>query len=81
MKSIRTASRFTVANFWADPVSGVSYNLQVQIPQTKTTSIEDLKNVPVSTGGGKMPSVLDSVDTQPWLDVADKVTLYVPLVV
>jgi multidrug efflux pump subunit AcrB len=48
-----TSSRFTVANFWADPNSGVSYNLQVQIPQTRTTSIEDLKNVPVSAGGGK----------------------------
>ena len=48
-----TSSRFTVANFWADPVSGVSYNLQVQIPQSQTTSIEDLKNVPISSGNGK----------------------------
>jgi multidrug efflux pump subunit AcrB len=48
-----TSSRFTVANFWADPVSGVSYNLQVQIPQSKTTSLEDLKNVPISAASGK----------------------------
>jgi multidrug efflux pump subunit AcrB len=48
-----TSSRFTVANFWSDPNSGVSYNLQIQIPQTKTTSLEDLKNVPVSATGGK----------------------------
>lgn len=48
-----TSSRFTVANFWSDPNSGVSYNLQIQIPQAKTTSLEDLKNVPVSAGGGK----------------------------
>lgn len=48
-----TSSRFTVANFWADPVSGVAYNLQVQIPQSKTTSLEDLKNVPISSGNGK----------------------------
>jgi multidrug efflux pump subunit AcrB len=48
-----TSSRFTVANFWADPKSGVSYNLQVQIPQSKTTSLEDLKNVPVSSAKGK----------------------------
>ncbi len=47
-----TSSRFTVANFWADPNSGVSYNLQVQIPQAKTTTLEDLRNVPVS-GAGK----------------------------
>jgi multidrug efflux pump subunit AcrB len=44
-----TSSRFTVANFWADPNSGVSYNLQVQIPQAKTTTLEDLGNVPVAS--------------------------------
>jgi multidrug efflux pump subunit AcrB len=48
-----TSSRFTVANFWADPNSGVSYNLQVQIPQAKTVSLEDLKNVPVNSANGK----------------------------
>ncbi|MCX6898819.1 MAG: efflux RND transporter permease subunit [Verrucomicrobia bacterium] len=46
-----TSSRFTVANFWADPNSGVAYNLQIQIPQAKTTSLEDLKNVPVNSSG------------------------------
>jgi len=48
-----TSSRFTVANFWADPNTGVSYNLQVQIPQAQTTTLEDLKNVPVNAAGGK----------------------------
>ncbi|MCX6895144.1 MAG: efflux RND transporter permease subunit, partial [Verrucomicrobia bacterium] len=47
------SSRFTVPNYWADPASGVAYSLQVQIPQTKTTSLEDVKNVPVSAGAGK----------------------------
>jgi len=55
-----TSSRFTVANFWADPNSGVSYNLQVQIPQTKTTTLEDLKNVPITTADGN-PSLLRNV--------------------
>jgi multidrug efflux pump subunit AcrB len=31
----------------------VSYNLQVQIPQTQTTTLEDLSNVPVSSQDGK----------------------------
>src|SRR6185295_16186572 len=48
-----TSSRFTVANFWSDPNSGVSYNLQIQIPQAKTASLEDLKNVPVTASSGK----------------------------
>jgi len=54
-----TSSRFTVANFWADPNSGVSYNLQVQIPQAKTTTLEDLRNIPVS-GVGK-PALLRNI--------------------
>ncbi len=48
-----TSSRFTVANFWADPGSGISYNLQVQIPESKTQTIEDLNNIPVTAEGGK----------------------------
>ena len=48
-----TSSRFTVANYWADPNSGVSYNLQVQIPQATTTSLEDLQNVPVKAADGR----------------------------
>lgn len=47
-----TSSRFTVANFWADPKTGISYNLQVQIPEERTQSIEDLKNVPISSDNG-----------------------------
>jgi multidrug efflux pump subunit AcrB len=44
-----TSSRFTVANFWADPKSGISFNLQVQIPEEFTQSIEDLKNIPINS--------------------------------
>jgi len=46
-----TSSRFTTPVFWADPGSGISFNVQVQIPESKTTSLEDLGNVPVSAGG------------------------------
>ena len=52
MVAATTSSRFTTANFWADPITGVSYNLQVQIPQNETSSLEDLKNVPVSKQDG-----------------------------
>lgn len=44
-----TSSRFTTPNFWSDPKTGVSYNLQVQIPQSKTKTLEDLQNTPIST--------------------------------
>jgi multidrug efflux pump subunit AcrB len=48
-----TSSRFTTPIFWADPGSGISFNLQVQIPEAKTTTLEDLGNVPVKAAGGE----------------------------
>lgn len=47
-----TSSRFTVANFWADPNSGISFNLQVQIPEDRTRTLEDLRTIPVSASTG-----------------------------
>jgi multidrug efflux pump subunit AcrB len=48
-----TSSRFTTPVFWADPASGISFNVQVQIPEAKTTSLEDLGNVPVTAARGE----------------------------
>ena len=48
-----TSSRFTTPIFWADPGTGISFNVQVQIPEAKTTSLEDLGNVPVKGLGGE----------------------------
>jgi multidrug efflux pump subunit AcrB len=47
-----TSSRFTVANFWADPATGISYNLQVQIPENLTQSVEELGNIPIRSDEG-----------------------------
>lgn len=57
-----TSSRFTTANYWADPGSGISMSLQVQIPQSQTNSLEDLRNIPISSSapGGK-PVLLRNV--------------------
>ena len=48
-----TSSRFTLPMYWADPKSGISMSVQVQIPQTQTKSLEDLRNVPITAAGGK----------------------------
>ena len=48
-----SSSRFVVPNYWADPNTGVGYQLQVQVPQTNMTSIEQIKNVPISVMNGK----------------------------
>lgn len=47
-----TSSRFTQPVFWADPGTGISFNVQVQIPEERTQSIEDLGNIPVKSANG-----------------------------
>ena len=55
-----TSSRFTVPIFWADPTNGVSYNVEVQIPEERTQTLEDLKNIPVAAKNGP-PALLRSL--------------------
>ncbi len=47
-----TSSRFTQPVFWADPGTGISFNVQVQIPEERTQTIEDLGNTPVRSAEG-----------------------------
>ncbi len=47
-----SSSRFTSPVYWADPASGVAYQVQVEIPQARMNSIEELRNVPVNSLGG-----------------------------
>jgi multidrug efflux pump subunit AcrB len=54
------SSRFTQPVYWADPNSGVAYQIQVQIPQLQLASTEELKNIPVSHRDGK-PILLRNV--------------------
>jgi multidrug efflux pump subunit AcrB len=44
------SSRFTFPNYYADPKTGVSLSLQVQIPQSLIKDHEDLLNLPISAG-------------------------------
>lgn len=46
------SSRFTTPVFWADPQSGVSYRVQVQIPKTQMESLEEIRNIPVAEVSG-----------------------------
>jgi multidrug efflux pump subunit AcrB len=54
------SSRFTVPNYWADPKTGTSFSLQVQVPQTLMTGLEDLRNLPV-TAEGRPPVPLRNI--------------------
>ncbi len=54
------SSRFVVPNYWADPNSGVAYQVQVQIPQQQMASLDDVGNL----------SVLEHKQKE--MDIADK---------
>ncbi len=43
-----SSSRFVVPNYWPDPKSGIGYQVQVEIPQPRLKSIDDLGAVPLA---------------------------------
>jgi len=47
------SSRFVVPIHWADPKSGVAYQVQVQIPQQLTASLEAVENLVIGEWNGK----------------------------
>jgi multidrug efflux pump subunit AcrB len=55
--SATASSRFVAPSYWRDPKSGVSYQVQVQVPQTKMTSLADIGNIPVGSKTGAQPLV------------------------
>ncbi len=58
--SATSSSRFVVPNYWADPRTGVAYQIQVEIPHEDMHSPEDLENVPVAYRGDR-PILLRNV--------------------
>jgi multidrug efflux pump subunit AcrB len=54
-----SSSRFVTPNYWADPKSGVAYQVQVQVPQSDMTSIQDVEHIPVTPGSASHPLMGD----------------------
>ncbi|MCU0878620.1 MAG: efflux RND transporter permease subunit, partial [Pirellulaceae bacterium] len=63
-----SSSRFTVPNYWADPKSGIAYQVQVEIPRPvvrsvdgvhMTSSADDLGQIPLKQGRGGQVLVRD----------------------
>ncbi|MGB8010382.1 MAG: efflux RND transporter permease subunit [Terriglobales bacterium] len=51
----------TAPNFWLNPKNGVTYSVAVQTPQYQETSLSDLMNTPVTSGGMQAPQVLGNL--------------------
>jgi multidrug efflux pump subunit AcrB len=73
----------TAPNFWVNPSNKVSYPLVVQVPQYRIDTLNDLQNVPVSSGNGNSQllggvatisrsqgeAVVSHYDVQPTIDI------------
>jgi len=57
-----SSSRYIAPIYWADPGSGIAYQVQVQMPPAELDSIEDLNNIPVS-GRERSPVLLRNLAT------------------
>src|SRR5215472_5476426 len=49
MVAATSSSRYTDLNFWRDPRSGNGFQIQVEIPQARIASIQDVEDLPVMT--------------------------------
>ena len=52
-----SSSRFVTPNYWADPRTGIAFQVQVQVPQPRMTSLEDLRAVAKIVDGKKISGV------------------------
>jgi multidrug efflux pump subunit AcrB len=54
-----SSSRYTSANYWRDPVSGNGFQIQVQLPQNRVQSVDDISVLPVMKDGVAQPYLRD----------------------
>jgi multidrug efflux pump subunit AcrB len=68
LSEVTSSSRFTVPNFWADPKTGIGYQVQVEVPRpvvrsprgiVPVGSMADLETVPVKRNGSGQVLVRD----------------------
>lgn len=48
-----SSSRFTNKNLWADPKSGLIFQMQVQVPEREIQSLNELKALPLKAGAAR----------------------------
>jgi multidrug efflux pump subunit AcrB len=54
-----SSSRFVAPNYWADPRTGIAFQVQVEVPQPRMTTLEDLRVIPIAGGGTAKPLLGD----------------------
>jgi len=46
-----SSSRFTEPNYWRDPVSGNAFQIQVELPQNRMQSVQEIGELPIMQNG------------------------------
>jgi multidrug efflux pump subunit AcrB len=69
-----SSSRFIEPNFWRDPVSGNGFQIQVEIPQNRVRSMEDLRGLRLSGDGP--PAILRDVASVKYGNTVGEVDRY-----
>jgi len=54
-----SSSRFVTPNYWADPKSGIGYQVQIELPQPQVASLHDVENIPITRSDSSHPLVGD----------------------
>lgn len=54
-----SSSRYTAANYWSDPKSGIAYQIQVEIPEQRMDSVDAIKNIPIARNAGRQIDLRD----------------------
>ncbi|MBM3754050.1 MAG: efflux RND transporter permease subunit [Acidobacteria bacterium] len=54
-----SSSRFIEPNYWRDPASGNAFQIQVEIPQHRMASVQDLNDLPVMQNRQARPTLSD----------------------
>src|SRR3954471_21861354 len=54
-----SSSRYVTPSYWRDPSNGIAYQVQVEIPQARMASLQDVANVPAMPSGAARPLVGD----------------------
>jgi multidrug efflux pump subunit AcrB len=54
-----SSSRYVTPDYWRDPNSGIAYQVQVEIPQARVASIDDLASLPAAPTGASRPLIGD----------------------
>src|SRR6185436_10688339 len=54
-----SSSRYLQPTYWRDPNTGIAFQVQVEVPQGKIASAEDVENLPVTPGAAAGPFLRD----------------------